>query len=43
MIEPDSEETRRIFEPRVRCLERWREWIMKGGDVADVAGKEVTC
>jgi hypothetical protein len=39
VMEPDSEETRTIFELGARCLDRWREWIMKGGEIADVAVK----
>lgn len=37
MIEPDSEEIRRILEPFVMFLARNRDWTMKGGEMADVA------
>jgi hypothetical protein len=37
-MEPDSLETRRILEPLGRSLAFEREWIMKGGAIADVAG-----
>jgi len=38
-MDPDSEETRTIFEPSGRRCARWREWIRKGGAMEDVAGK----
>lgn len=40
VMEPDSEEMRRILVPRAMCFERKREWIMKGGEMADVALEE---
>jgi hypothetical protein len=36
-MDPDSEETRRILEPAGRRCARWREWIMNGGAMDDVA------
>lgn len=35
-MEPDSEETRMILEPRVRREAAWREWTMKGGEMEEV-------
>jgi hypothetical protein len=40
-MDPDSEETSMIFEPGLRCLALKREWMMKGGEIADVAVGEV--
>jgi hypothetical protein len=37
-MEPDSEETRRIFEPDFRWDDLERACTMKGGAIADVAG-----
>lgn len=37
-MEPDSEDTRRIFEPLWRWWEVKRECTMKGGEMEDVAG-----
>jgi hypothetical protein len=37
-MEPDSEDTRTTFECGGRNLALKREWIMKGGEIADVAG-----
>lgn len=39
-MEPASEEMSRIFEVGGRREEVWREWIMKGGEMEDVAGKK---
>jgi hypothetical protein len=39
-MEPDSEEIRRTFEPLDKYFARVKEWIMKGGEIADVAVQE---
>ncbi len=36
-MEPDSEEIRRTLEPLPIWWERKSEWMMKGGETADVA------
>jgi hypothetical protein len=39
-MEPDSEEIRRTFEPFLRREALWREEIMAGGAMEDVAWVE---
>lgn len=41
-MDPDSEEMRRTLDPLEMYRARDREWTINGGEIADVAGEDIS-